>query len=116
MQPSEMIDKDKLVGARLAKFEYGLVSDLTHKNHYITPFYLLLAFQKGTIFFNEYYPATKPSIPSLSNLGKVVKFKLLPDDYNNPNPQEYRYTFSDDSWITIGFYPEENHAAVVSND
>ncbi len=98
MQPSTAIDDFKLAGARLIKFEYGLVSDLTHEHSYTTPFYLLLVFQKGFTIFNEYYPATKPSIPSLNNLGKIVKRKSYPEDY-----QKYTYFFSDNSWITINF-------------
>lgn len=114
MQPSKRIDDVKLVGARLTKFEYGLVCDLTHENSYTTLFYLLLTFQKGLTVFNEYYPATKPSIPSLNNLGKIIKCKSCPDSYNNSKPEKYTYTFNDNSWMSIEFYPEENHAVVDS--
>lgn len=116
MQPSKTIEDTKLAGARLTKFEYGLVSDLAHENSYTTPFYLLLTFQKGLTIFNEYYPATKPSIPSLNNLGKIIKCKSCPCSYNNLRPEKYTYTFNDNSWMTIGFYPEENNAVVGSTN
>jgi hypothetical protein len=95
-----MID-NKLAGARLMRFEYGLVADLKHENSYTSQYYFMMAFVRGKNVFWEYFPVNdQPKYPDLSYLGKIVKHKIETD-------QQLTLVFTDKTFIVVGDVTEE---------
>lgn len=83
VQELEAMSGNELLGARLMKIEYGLVSDLkTADTGYGTPYYLLLLFAKGQKLFHHYFPVSEQLNLPQAHLGKIIKSNERVDGKN----------------------------------
>jgi hypothetical protein len=94
------IPQDSVNNARLIRFEYGSIAEISSSSTFPTPNYLALVFKKREQEIREVFPVriqnSKPfDLEYLKYIGKIVEKK-------EDDSSKITYHFTDGTWISIG--------------